>query len=256
MRLLVALGLVLALALPACGSPQSSILVSSAASLTDVMEEIGSRFEELEGVEVRFNFGGSTSLAQQIVKGAPVDVFLSAGPAPMDRLETLGLLAEDTRVDLLTNRLVVAARSDSVATPGEDDAGTLDRLLGTAGSHRIAIADPDLAPAGAYAKEALRNLGYWQSLEGRLVYAPDVRAAMAYVRTGNLNFGIVYAADAVSSDLVIAADIPYNSHAPILYPAALIGDSERREPAARFLEFLQSSEAASMFQRWGFDPVE
>ena len=256
MRLLVALSLVLALAFPACGSSQGVILVPAAASLTDVMEEVGERFEETEGVEVRFNFGGSTSLAQQIVKGAPVDVFVSAGPTPMDRLETLGLLAEGSRFDLLTNRLVLAARSDSVTTLGEDDAGRLDRLLGPDGGHRIAVADPDLAPAGAYAVEALRDLGYWNDLEGRLIYAPDVRAALAYIQTGNLDFGIVYATDAASAGLISLADIPSDSHSPVLYPAALMDNSERHEPAKRFLEFLKSAEAMSLFERWGFSPVE
>ena len=256
MRLLVALSLILALALPACGSSQGVILVSAASSLTDVMDEVGRRFEETEGVEVRFNFGGSTSLSQQIVKGAPVDVFVSAGPTPMDRLETLGLLAEGSRFDLLTNQLVLAERPGSVTTPGEDDAGRLDRFLGPDGDHRIAIADPELAPAGAYAVEALKNLGYWNGLEGRLIYTPDVRAALAYIQTGNLDFGIVYSTDAVSSGLISLADIPSDSHSTIVYPAALMEASERREPAKRFLEFLQSAEGASLFERRGFTPVE
>lgn len=228
--------------------------MSAASSLTDVMQEMGRRFKETEGVEVRFNFGGSTSLAQQIVKGAPVDVFVSAGPPPMDRLETLGLLAEGSRFDLLTNRLVLAARPTGLVA--DDDPNTLDRLLGTDADHRIAIADPNLAPAGAYAVEALKDLGYWNGLEGRLIYAPDVRAALAYVQTGNLDFGIVYATDAASAGLVNVSDIPSDSHLPIVYPAALMENSERREPAKKFLEFLQSAEGASLFEGRGFTPVE
>ena len=255
-RLFVAAFLVLALALPGCGSAREVILVSAAASLTDVMEEVGRRFEEIEGVEVRFNFGGSTSLAQQITKGAPVDVFVSAGPTPMDRLATLGLLAGGTRVDLLTNRLVLATRSDGLTVQPDENTGRLDKLLDPDGDYRIAIADPDLAPAGAYAEEALRNLGYWNGLEGRLIYGPDVRAALAYVQTGNLDFGIVYATDSSSAGLVSVAGIPAESHSPILYPAALIKDSKRRESAERFLEFLKSSEAASLFESRGFAPVE
>ncbi len=257
-RLFIALSLVLALALPACGSARGGILVSAAASLTGVMEELGQRFEELEGIQVRFNFGGSASLAQQIIKGAPVDVFLSAGPIPMDRLETAGLLAEGTRVDLLTNRLVLAARSKDFAaqSAAAEGPGLLDRLLRPDGDYRIAIADPDLAPAGTYAEEALRNLGYWKALEGRLVYGPDVRAALAYVQTGNLDFGIVYGTDAMAAGLVSAADIPPESHSPILYPSALIKDSDRPGSAAKFLEFLQSPEGVSIFERWGFASVE
>ena len=255
-RLFVALSLVFALALPACGSNRDSILVSAASSLTDVMVELGRRFEEMEGVEVRFNFGGSTSLAQQIVKGAPVDAFVSAGPVPMDRLETAGLLAEGTRVDLLTNRLTLATRSDGLTVQPDENTGRLDNLLEPDGDYRIAIADPDLAPAGAYAEEALRNLGYWEGLEGRLVYGPDVRAALAYVQTGSLDFGIVYATDALAAGLISVADIPADSHSPILYPAALIKDSERRGSAGRFLEFLQSPEGVSLFESWGFTGVE
>ena len=109
MRALVTLVLVLLLAAASCGGgDREEILVSAAASLTDVMDRLAQEYGRREPVDVQINLGGSTELAQQIVRGAPVDAFLSAGPTPMDVLEDRGLLASATRVDLLTNELVLA----------------------------------------------------------------------------------------------------------------------------------------------------
>ena len=195
----LALGLLLVMF--SCGSDQrEEILVYAAASLTDVMERLGQQFAENEEVRVSFNLGGSTALAQQIIRGAPADAFLSAGPQPMNALEGRGLVIPDTRVDLLTNELVLVGPPDAAEKLGVASVEDLANASVT-----VAIADPDLAPAGRYAREALRNLGIWRQLQPRLVFGSSVRATLGYVETGNVDVGIVYRTDArESGDLEIS----------------------------------------------------
>ena len=248
MGVLLCLALALLLAVSSCGSDeQEEILVFAAASLADVMERISHEFAGEEGVRVRFNLGGSTALAQGIVHGAPADAFISAGPQPMDLLEEQGFLVADTRVDILTNELVLVGRaSEGIAS--------VDDLVTTGA--RVAIADPELAPAGRYAREALQSLKVWQRLEPRLVPGPNVRVALGYVETGNVDAGIVYRTDFLASEgLEILAQIPPESHSPILYPAAVVHPSQHVDPAQKFLDFLRSAEAGEVFREHGFIPI-
>ena len=242
----------LILAGPSCRDDREELLVFSAASLTDVVQEIGDRFTESEEIPVAFNFGGSTPLGQQIIRGAPADVFLSAGAAPMDRLDDRGLLRSDSRVDLLTNKLVLVAEPDRAKRLGIKSLNDL-----AIADVRVAIADPELAPAGKYAKEAMQALGLWEKVEERVVYSPDVRAALAYVDTGNVDAGIVYQTDArTDPGLEVLALLPVQSHTPIVYPVAVIGRSSRSQAGEKFLKYLQSEEARLVFLEYGFSPLQ
>ena len=237
---------------PSCASGDSEeILVSAAASLTDVMERLGQRYSETGGIEVNFNFGGSAALAQQIIRGAPVDVFVFAGPQPMEMLAERGLIATDTAVVLLTNQLVLVAR------PSEAENLGIASVFDLAGADiRVAIADPDLAPAGEYAREALRNLGLWEELEPRVVPSPDVRVALGYVETGSVDVGIVYRTDAqTSEDVRTIAPVPDDSYPMIGYPAGLVRRSTRGEAGRSFLAYLTSEEAQEIFLSYGFIPI-
>ena len=251
MRPFLSLALILLLVGTSCGSDErEEILVFAAASLTDVMEHLGQRFAETDGVKVSFNLGGSTALAQQIVRGAPADAFVSAGPEPMERLEIGGHLVLDSKVILLTNELVLIGardKSDRLGIEFVEDLADADV--------RLAIADPDLAPAGAYAKEALENLGLWHEVEGRVVPASNVRVALGYVETGNVGVGIVYRTDSqLSDDLKVISTIPVESYAPIVYPAAVLKRSQHEGAARRFLEFLKGEHARDIFREFGFVP--
>ena len=240
----------LALVISSCGNDhREEILVFAAASLTDVMDQLGREFTEREGVKTNFNFGGSTELAQQIIRGAPADALVFAGLQPVEVLEERGLLATHTRVDLLRNELVLVGR-DAAHETGIDSVEDLARADG-----KVAIAVPELAPAGWYAREALQNMGLWQQLEPRLVFALNVRFALSYVESGNADAGIVYRTDTMmSKDLQILASIPEESYSPIVYPAAAVGRSRHLEAAQKFLLFLQGDEATEAFQRHGFLP--
>ena len=240
-----ALLLVLTL-LTGCARPDGDeLLVFAAASLADAMEEIGERFGEETDTEVAFSFGGSQALAQQIVSGAPADVFVAAGRQPMDFL-VLRNAVDVVEDAVVHNELVVAVREDSKAL------GSISDLAGPAVG-RVAIADPGLAPAGIYGREALRRLGLWESLLPSLVFGADVRAALAYLESGNVDAALVYATDAREAPGVRVLDIvPPDSYTPFAYPAAVLEDSENRGVALEFVQFLKSDVARSIFERHGF----
>ncbi len=234
------------------GDEQQEILVFAAASLTNIMDDLGRQFTEAQGIKVRFNLGGSTSLAQQIIRGAPADAFIFAGIRPIAMLEDRGHIVPGTRVDLLTNQLVMVAHSSTAEGLG---IASVEELVGT--DVRVAIADPDLAPAGQYTREALQSLGLWQQLEPRLVFSPNVRVALGYVEGRNADVGILYRTDAkLSEDLHILGAIPSESHSPIIYPGGVLERSDNREAAGKFLAFLSSREARETYLEYGFIPYE
>ena len=243
--------LVLLMAATSCGSDEEDdIVVFTAASLTEVMEQLGLYFTESEGIRVRFNPGGSTSLAQQIIRGAPADAFVFAGPQPLAMLSERDLIVPDSNVKLLVNELVLVAKS---STADEIEFSSVEEMGGA--GLRVAIADPDLAPAGRYAREALQNLGLWQQLEHSLVFGLDVRVTLGYVETGNVDAAIVYRTDAqIVEGLEVLASIPKRSYSPIVYPAGVVARSSHVEEAGNFLRFLQGDKARETFQEYGFIP--
>ncbi len=248
MRIFILIPVILLLVVSCGKREQEEILVFAAASLTDVMERLGEQFAQEEEINVVFNFGGSVALAQQIKRGAPADIYLSAGTQPMDILQDDDRIVPDTRVDLLTNRLVLVGGLNNRKNL---EINSIEDLTGI--DARIAIADPDLAPAGSYAREALQNLSLWEQVKSRLVFGLDVRVALGYVESGNADLGIVYVTDTVVSDEMAVIDsFPETSHSPILYPAALVKRSSNREVAIRFLDFLEGVAARKIFHEHGF----
>lgn len=225
------------------------LTVFAAASLTNALEEIDAAYTKQTKVAVRESFASSSTLARQIEAGAPAQIFISADTKWMDYLIGKGLIATDA--PLLGNALVLVAPSDSALGPRAIDS-RLDwlRLLGHDG--RLAVGDPDHVPAGIYAKEALKNLGTWNALEPRLARAEDVRGALALVERGDAPLGIVYLTDARGSTKVkIVGVFPANSHAPIVYPAAIIKGAESG-PARAYYQYLHSPAARAVFLRYGF----
>ena len=227
-----------------CGS-DASPLVFAAASMSDVLTEIADSYRMETGRKVRFSLGGSKALAVQIANlGAPADAVVFAGETPFGALEQAGMIDPDGRVDILTNRLVVASR-------GEKISGLAD--LAGKSSGLVAIADPMLAPAGEYAIAALEHAGVLDDLNGRTVRTLDVRAALAAVSSGNARFAIAYKTDVLAVDGVeIAAEIPQDYYPPIVYPAAVIKHSDAEDSATRFIEYLQKERAREIFERHGF----
>jgi len=230
-------------------SGDGEVLVFAAASMADVLEEIAERFEADTGKKVAVSYGGSQALAQQIASGAPADVFVAAGRPPVDFLRARG--AVDVMENaVVRNELVVAVRTDDVGLQ------TMSDLAGPR-INRVAMADPELAPAGSYGREALRRLGLWEGLQSRLVFGADVRATMAYLESGNVDAALVYASDARAAPGIRALDIvPPDSYTAIAYPAVVLAGSGNRDAAIAFLQFLRSPAAGEILERHGFRPAE
>jgi molybdate transport system substrate-binding protein len=229
---------------------QQSILVFAAASMKNSLDDVNAAFAKQGGGKVTASYAASSALMKQIEQGAPADVFLSADIDWMDYGAKRNLIKNDTRFNLLGNRLVLIAAKDS--TIGQVNIGPGFDLAALAGSGRIAVGDVRAVPAGLYAKAALEKLGAWAAVEPKLAMAESVRAALVLVSRGEAPLGIVYETDAkIEPAVKIVGVFPADSHPPIVYPVALT--SSAKPDAAAYLTFLRTQEAKAIFERYGFD---
>jgi molybdate transport system substrate-binding protein len=228
-----------------------TVLVFGAASLTDVLDELGAAFTAQSQVQVKSSLAASSALAKQIEAGAPADVFFSADLEWMDYLQQRNLLRPGSRHDVVLNRLVLIAPADSKVSlkiaPGFG-------LLKALGDGKLATGDPDSVPVGKYAHTALEKLGVWDSVSSRIVRAENVRSALAFVARGEAPLGIVYRTDALAEKRVRIVDVfPEDTHPPVTYPIAL---TKGASPAAqRFEDFVTSAAAKPIFLKYGFQPL-
>lgn len=246
MTVLCRLVLAAAALLPLAAAAQP-ITVSAAASLTEAFREIGPRFEAARpGVTVRFNFAASGVLIQQIVQGAPVDVFVSADQETMDRGVREQVLDPRTRRDFARNTLVMVAPAQGAPAL----AGPAD--LTRPEVRRIAVGKLATVPVGRYTKEALEAARVWAAVEPKVVFADNVRQVLDYVARGEVEAGFVYQTDAALVRDRVRVVATLGGHSPITYPAAVVTESRGRTPAAQFVEFLSSAEAQAILAKHGF----
>ncbi|MFD1697452.1 molybdate ABC transporter substrate-binding protein [Roseibium aestuarii] len=227
---------------------EEPLTILAAASLTDALTEIGAAWARAGHPAPVFSFAGTGTLARQLDAGAPADLFVSADQAWMDHAEEQGTVAADSIVEIAANALVLvgAPEAEPLAAPL-----TLDAVLGSLGTGRLAIAEPESVPAGRYARQAFETLGYWSALEPRLAPMDNVRVALATVARGETPLGVVYGSDAVIEPGVrVLATLPNDSHTPITYPAAVT--PEAQPEAGAFLDFLTSPEAVKILESKGF----
>jgi len=224
-----------------------NITVAAAASLKDAGNELKDLFVKTHPqIKVTYNFASSGTLQKQIEEGAPADLFISAGKSQMDALAAKGLIVDSSRQDLLGNTLVLVAKKDSTLSSFDG--------LADANIKKISIGTPETVPAGKYAQETLTTLKLWDKIQTKLVLAKDVRQVLTYVETGNVDAGLVYNSDFISSkDLKVVALAPADSHKAIVYPMALIKNSQHQKEAQEFAGFLSSQEAAAVFTKYGFE---
>lgn len=235
------------LALASTAEPSDDLLVFAAASLTDALTEIGARFEERSPVGVSFHFAGSAALARQIRAGAPADVFVSADAERIRELREHEAIESAEIREFLTNELVAVVPRGEPGPAGPDQ---LPRY------HRIAIGDPELVPAGRYARSYGISGGWWALLAGRLVPLPDVRAVAAAVAARHAAVGIVYRTDAVRfAGLDVAFALVPDDGAPIVYAIAPLRTSRNSESAA-FVRFATSPVAHAIYERHGFRSLQ
>ena len=253
-RSILRLAAVAALALPILGFGLPALaaepVVFAAASLKNALDDAAAVFKEKTSVSVTVNYAASSALARQIEEAAPADILFSADLAWMDYLEEHGLIRKDSRVTLLGNAIVLVAPKDATATLAIEPGMEIGDLLGTDG--RLAMANVDSVPAGKYGKAALEHLGVWSDVADKVVQADNVRAALAFVASGEAPLGIVYATDAAAEpDVKVIGSFPEDSHPAILYTVALIASSTNPDAAA-FLDFLRSEAARPSFEKQGF----
>lgn len=251
MKLVTVVGKGLALFLGLWGmqglAHSQELLISAAASLADALNEIKPRFEASHaGTQVHFNFAASGVLSRQIEAGAPVDLFMSAATAQMDRLQQQHLILTETRVNLLSNELVLI----TPVRAKEPVAGFSNLTRAT----KIAIGDPGFVPAGLYAQQTLSALKLWDVLQPRMIYGQDVRQVLEYVARGEVDAGLVFATDAAlrSQQVRLQARAPEGSHAPIVYPVALLEGTAHLALASAFLSTLRQPDSCHIFQKYGF----
>jgi molybdate transport system substrate-binding protein len=254
---LIGVGVLLSLlALPAVSAAadtdKATITVFAAASLTNALQDLGDGFTKETSIPVRFSFAASSALARQIENGAPADVFFSADLEWMDYLQSRNLIQRDTRRDVLGNRLVLIAPTDSLVKLKIEPNFALAAALGKG---RLATGDPDSVPVGRYAREALTTLGVWNGVADRLVRADSVRSALAFVDRGEAPLGIVYETDALIDKHVRVVDVfPADSHLPIVYPIALT--TAAKGDAAKFVAYVRGHAGELAFKSYGFTPLK
>lgn len=222
------------------------LTISAAASLQDALEELQKNYEkEHTNIKIIYNFGGSGALQQQILNGAPVDLFFSATQDKFDELVKKGLINNTKETDLLANELVLIVPNNN-----EKQIQSFEDLTK---SEKIALGTPETVPAGQYGVESLQNMKLWSAVESKIVYTKDVRQVLTYTETENVDAGIVYKTDALVSDKVsVVASANEDTHTPIIYPVGVIKDSKHVKEAEDFYHFLQSDEAMKVFEKYGF----
>jgi molybdate transport system substrate-binding protein len=228
---------------------EPTITVFAAASMKNAVDDINTAFTKTTNIKVVASYAASSALMKQIEEGAPADVFASADLEWMDYGSQKKVIKDDTRVNLLGNRLVLIAPKDSKI--GDVTIGPGFDLAGLAGDGRIATGDVRAVPVGKYAKAALEKLGSWAAAERKFAMAENVRAALTLVARGEAPLGIVYETDAkIEPGVKIVGRFPEHSHPPIVYPVALT--TVAKPAAARYLAFLRSQAAKTVFETYGF----
>ena len=230
------------------------ITVFAAASLKTALDAVAADWQAATGHSAVIAYAGSPALAKQIQQDAPADIFISASTQWMVTLATDDLILPDSRRDILGNTLVLIAHGRDAApvniAPGFD----LAELLG---GGKLSMAMVDSVPAGQYGKAALESLGVWTSVEAQVAQSDNVRAALSLVALGEAPYGIVYGSDAVADDgaddaVSVVGIFPADSHAPIIFPAAITRASANPDVAADFIAHLSSDAGDAIFAAQGF----
>ena len=215
--------------------------VAAAADLMSTLTELAPLYGRTTGEQVVFSFGSSGLLARQIAEGAPFDLFCAASADYVDGLLEKGRIAPGTRAEYARGRLCLAGRAggpilSTVAQLSRRDIG------------RIAIANPEHAPYGRAAMAALRGAGIYEQVKDRLVFGENVRQALQYVESGNVDAALV-ACSLLTGQKV---EVPGSQHPPIEQVLGVVRGGDERG-ARRFAELMRSAEGQAVLRRHGFD---
>lgn len=232
-------------------SENETILVAAAASLKNCMDDelIPLFVEKNPNIKVDATYDSSGKLQTQIEEGADVDVFMSAAMKQMNALNDKGMIVNGSMVELLENKVVLVVPNDN-----DIAISTFEEILK---AETIAIGDPESVPAGQYAKEAFENLNIWDQVSAKASLGTNVTEVLNWVAEGSSNAGVVYATDAASNDNVqVVAEAPEGSVSKVIYPIGMVNTSSKQDSAKVFMDFLQSEEAMTIFENYGFSSVK
>jgi len=224
--------------------PQT-LTVSAASDLTPAFQEVGRLFEQQEGTKVTFNFGSTGQLTQQIEQGAPVDLFAAANVSFVEELEQKGLVIPDTKALYAQGRVTLWTR--------EDSALKLERVedLARPEFKKVAIANPEHAPYGAAAREALQTAGVWDAVSPKLVYGENISQTLQYAESGNVDAAIVALSLSTQSKGRWVL-IPAEMHKPLNQALAVIKATKHEQEARRFAAFVNSAQGRAVMRKYGF----
>lgn len=220
---------------------KQAILVAAAADMQPLQNQLRAAFSRFAGGETTFTFGASGSLAQQILNGAPYDVYLSANDTFVKQLADSGHLAKDSIQVYGYGRLALWSKSGSIHT--------LADLIAPAVQH-LAIANPVHAPYGAAAQEALRSQGYWDRLQAKIVYGENVEQTFQYAESGNADAAIVGWSQVFNKGGIL---LPATWHPRISQMGGVVKGSRNPVLAQRFMAFLTGKEGRAVLRQFGFD---
>ncbi|HSE30102.1 MAG TPA: molybdate ABC transporter substrate-binding protein [Pyrinomonadaceae bacterium] len=227
------------------GEPTNELTVAAAADLTNAFEEIGREFQKATGTKVVFNFGSSGMLAKQIEQGAPFDLFAAANIDFVNQLEQKELIVRDTKKVYARGRLVLwTAQNSGIRIEKLSDL-TLPEIK------RVAIANPEHAPYGMAARQALERAGLWDAVKPKLVYGENIRQAMQYAQTGNVEVAIISLSLTTESDghwLLVSDEL----HNPLDQALAVIKGAKNEAAARAFTDFVIGQSGQAIMKRYGF----
>lgn len=247
--LLLAIFLLLAINISCTSSApresHESITVSAASDLVPAFEEMGRVFEQETGHKITFNFGSTGQLAQQVEQGAPVDLFAAANVSFIDDLEKKGLIISETKALYAQGRITIWAKADSTLniTKIED--------LNRPEIKRIAIANPEHAPYGMAARDAMKSAGIWDKVSSKLVFGENIRQTLQYAETGNVDVAIVALSLSIGSNGQWTL-VPKELHEPLNQALAVIKNTKHEAVARRFAEFINGSSGRPIMRKYGF----
>jgi molybdate transport system substrate-binding protein len=230
--------------------PCGTITVAAASDLTYAMREIAANFEKATGCAVRLSMGSSGNFLTQIENGAPFDLFFSADIAYPKKLEAEGLAVPGSTYLYAVGKIVLWTRKDSRVDVSKGFYALRDLEV-----QNIAIANPQHAPYGRAAEEALRRAGMYDAVKDRLVLGENISQAAEFVESGNADAGIVALSLTLSpamKDKGRAWIVPENLYTPIQQGAVIVRGASNPEGAKQFLDYIRMPATAAVLARYGF----
>jgi molybdate transport system substrate-binding protein len=239
--------LILALSLACNPQPQEKreLIVAAASDLTPAFEELGQVFAQTHQVKVTFSFGSSGMLARQIENGAPMDLFAAANSQYIDDLDKKGLIISGTRALYARGRITLWTPKDSPVKIEKIEDLVQPEVK------RIAIANPEHAPYGTIAREALQNAKLWDRIQPRIIYAENIRQTLQFAQTGNVDVAIVALSLSLRSEGRWVL-VPQELHRPLDQALGVIRGTSQEQAAREFATFINSTQGREIMRKYGF----